>query len=134
MVGADRSPSFLDPEHSRTEPSTPEGSTEAPPERKPESRDLAVSILGHTPVGALRISATAKGIRTLSFVQAAHSAPTRLSRAGRASADATRALHHLREAEAVLRGYFAGVCTEWDLPLDLVVTEERIYRRAPGEE
>jgi O-6-methylguanine DNA methyltransferase len=87
------------------------------PDRPATRPDLAVSLLGLTPVGTLRLAATARGLRTISFIDGADPRkPPPLTRAGR---DATRALGHLRDATAVLRGYFAGVCMAWDLSLDL---------------
>jgi methylated-DNA-[protein]-cysteine S-methyltransferase len=107
-----------DPAHAEAQPAAPGGQPAGAWEEALGDRpDLAVAIMGHTPVGTLRISATADGVRTISFLDTdPELPPPSLSRSG---SDATRARIHLRDAEAVLRGYFAGVCTTWDLPLDL---------------
>lgn len=78
--------------------------------------DTATTLLSHTPVGPLRLTATTDGLRSVSFVDGPDDLPRELSRSG---SNALRARGHLRDTVSVLRGYFAGLCTSWDLKLDL---------------
>jgi methylated-DNA-[protein]-cysteine S-methyltransferase len=95
--------------------SAPAGGT-AEPSVPPPRPDTATILLTHTPVGPLRLTATTDGLRSVSFVDGPDDLPRELSRSG---SNALRARGHLRDAVSVLRGYFAGLCTNWDLKLDL---------------
>jgi len=86
-----------------------------PPEAKPRP-DAATAMLTHTPVGPLRLTATTAGLRSVTFVDGPDDLSRELSRAG---SKASRARGHLRDTVSILRGYFAGVCTDWSLKLDL---------------
>ena len=82
----------------------------------PPRPDTTTALLTHTPVGPLRLTATTNGLRSVSFLEGPDDLPRELSRSG---SNALRARGHLRDTVSVLRGYFAGLCTTWDLNLDL---------------
>lgn len=92
------------------------GASPETPETPAARPDTATTLLTHTPVGPLRLTATAQGLRSVSFLDGPDDLPRELSRAG---SNSLRARGHLRDTVGVLRGYFAGLCTKWSLKLDL---------------
>lgn len=79
------------------------------------------STVVKTPIGGLRVVASARGIRRIAFDARMPSAPGN----GWAQPGSPEARRHLAAAVKQLREYFAGRRTEFELPLDLEGTAEQ---------
>jgi O-6-methylguanine DNA methyltransferase len=78
-----------------------------------------------SPIGALRLGASEKGIVGLHFVDMIEGVRTRLHRSGSASASgeaSVEAERHLRALERQLAEYFEGTRRGFDVPLDIIGT------------